>query len=61
LIDALRKLNQCGEGQSWDEECMLYPSKLGAPVVAYIHQGRHEVPTGAPAVIVKFLREQKRS
>jgi polyhydroxybutyrate depolymerase len=60
LIDALRKLNQCGEGQTWEKQCTLYPSKLGAPVVAYIHPGRHEVPTGAPAVIVKFFREQKK-
>ena len=57
-MDAVRKINQCEEGQPWGEHCTLYPSKIGAPVVTYIHPGHHEVPLDAPAVIVKFFKEQ---
>ena len=58
-MNALRKLNQCGEGQPWGKEkgCMLYPSKLGAPVVTFIHPGTHQFPATAPAIIVKFFKE----
>jgi len=57
-IDEIKKLNECGEGQPWGDSCTLYPSKIGAPLVTYIHTGGHEVPAGAPAVIVKFLKGQ---
>ena len=55
-----RKLNQCGEGQPWDKDknCTLYPSKIGAPVITAIHPGTHTFPKEAPAVIVKFFKEQ---
>ncbi len=58
IIAAVKKINQCGEGQPWGEFCTRYPSPINAPVVTYIHPGGHEVPAGAPAVIVKFFREQ---
>jgi polyhydroxybutyrate depolymerase len=57
-IDALLKLNQCGEGQPWGKFCTLYPSKVGAPVVAFIHPGKHEFHQDEPAAIVKFFKEQ---
>jgi polyhydroxybutyrate depolymerase len=57
-IAAIRTLNQCGEGEPWGEYCTRYPSKLGAPVVAYIHPGAHGFPDGAAAVIAKFLKDQ---
>jgi polyhydroxybutyrate depolymerase len=59
-MDALKKLNQCGEGQAWnkDPNCTLYPSKVGAPVVTAIHPGTHTFPKEAPAVIVKFFKAQ---
>lgn len=59
-INALRKLNQCGEGQPWEGEkgCTEYPSKLGAPVVTFIHPGTHQFPTDAPAIIVKFFKQR---
>jgi polyhydroxybutyrate depolymerase len=59
MMAALRRLNQCGEGQPWEGEknCTIYPSKLGAPVVTLIHPGPHLVPAGAPASIVKFFQE----
>ena len=57
IIAKLCTLNQCGEGEPWGEYCTLYPSKIGAPVVAYIHPGAHGFPAGAEKVIVKFFRE----
>lgn len=61
-MNALRKLNQCGEGVPWDQEkwCTLYPSKLGAPLVTFIHPGGHKFPDDAPAVIVKFFQGHAR-
>lgn len=54
----LREVNQCGEGSAWGTQqyCTLYPSKLGTPVVTYIHPGGHEYSAGAPPVIVKFFQ-----
>jgi len=59
---ALRKLNQCDTGQAWEkvEFCTLYPSKIGASVVTYIHPGAHILPKEAPAAIVKFFKENPR-
>jgi len=59
-IDSLRQLNECGAGQAWDNAqwCTLYPSKLGTPVVACIHPGGHETPSGCSAMIAKFFKEQ---
>jgi polyhydroxybutyrate depolymerase len=61
-MDALRKLNQCAEGQPWEREkyCTIHPSKLGAPVVTFIHPGTHQFPVAAPALIVKFFKEHAR-
>ena len=59
-MDTLRRINQCGEGRPWGTEkcCTFYPSKLGAPVVTFIHPGTHKFHEDAPAVIVKFFKEQ---
>ena len=59
-MEAVRKLNQCGAGQPWGAEkfCTLYPSKSGAPVVTCIHPGTHAFLKEAPALIVKFFKEQ---
>jgi polyhydroxybutyrate depolymerase len=57
-IAADRKLNECeSEGKLWANNCTLYPSKSGMPVIAYIHPGGHIVPSTAPALIVKFFKE----
>ena len=79
-INALRKVNQCGEGQPcgigaagtlraagpfipqgqpWEGEkgCTMYPSKLGAPVVTFIHPGTHQFPAPAAAILVKFFKQ----
>jgi polyhydroxybutyrate depolymerase len=57
-IAAVRKLNGCEpEGRPWGKDCTYYASKAGAPVVALIHPGAHQVPPGGPALIVKFFKE----
>lgn len=63
MIDALRKLNQCGVGKAWDidKRLTIYPSSVNAPVVTYIHSGGHIVPQDAPALVVKFFREHTNS
>lgn len=61
-IDALRKLNGTdGDGQPWEKLGKLYPSKTGTPVVAYIHPGDHAFLKEAPALIVKFFKEQSKN
>jgi polyhydroxybutyrate depolymerase len=57
-MDALIKLNGCGEGQPWGELCTLYPSQTGTPVVTYIHPGGHASPKDYEALVVKFFKEQ---
>jgi polyhydroxybutyrate depolymerase len=56
MMSELRQLNQCGEGQPAGQGMTLYPSKLGTPVVTYIHPGTHQFPADAPAAIVQFFR-----
>ncbi len=58
-IDYLRKFNHCTEGKPWDdnEHCTIYLPRLHAPVVAYNHNGGHDVPHDAVDVIVKFFKE----
>ena len=58
-MEAVRKSNQCGEGASWEGEkgCTLYPSKVRAPVVTFIHPGTHTYAPEAPALIVKFFKQ----
>ncbi len=57
MMTALRRINQCGDGQPWEKGCTLYASKVGAPVVTLIRPGAHFFPPDAPAIIVKFFKE----
>jgi polyhydroxybutyrate depolymerase len=59
-IHMLRQLNQCGEGKEWGKWCTEYPSKIGDPVVTFIHPGTHQMPADAPAAIVKFFKQHAR-
>ncbi|MCB1276650.1 hypothetical protein [Prosthecobacter sp.] len=55
----VKQINQCEtEGKPWAKDCTLFPSKVGAPFVAFIHQGTHKFPEEAPALIAKFFKEQ---
>jgi polyhydroxybutyrate depolymerase len=58
-MEALRKLNGCGEGRPWKQVggCTIYASKAGPPVVTFIHPGTHAFPAAAPAIIVKFFQD----
>ena len=58
-MDGVRKINECGEGQAWENEkwCTYYSSKLNAPVVTCIHPGGHVFLATAPATMVKFFKE----
>jgi polyhydroxybutyrate depolymerase len=58
-LEAVRKLNQCGEGKPWTDEngCTIYESTVNAPVVTFIHSGTHAYPAKAPAIIVKFFKQ----
>lgn len=57
-IEFIRKLNGCdAEGKPAGKHCTEYRSKDGPPVVAFLHPGGHEVPDGANARIVKFLKD----
>ena len=60
MLAAVRQLNQCGEGPPWESArgCTLYPSKVNAPVVTFIHPGTHQFPAAAPDLIVKFFKQQ---
>jgi polyhydroxybutyrate depolymerase len=61
-IKDVRRLNQCSEqGQQWAKGCTLYPSKVGTPLVVFMHEGGHRFPQEAPALIVRFLKEHKRA
>jgi polyhydroxybutyrate depolymerase len=55
----VKQINQCeAEGKPWAKDCTLFPSKVGAPFVAFIHAGTHKFPDEAPALIAKFFKEQ---
>jgi len=56
-IDRLREINQCGEGQPYADQTTLYPSKIGAPVVAFVHPGGHQFVSDEPALMVRFFKE----
>lgn len=59
-IDGARKINQCGDPKPWpqDTNCTLYPSKINAPVVTYIHHSKHQFPSACREMVVKFFKEQ---
>jgi polyhydroxybutyrate depolymerase len=62
-MTAVRKLNGCAaEGVAWAKSGpitgTLYPSKTGTPFVSLIYPGSHKFPAEAPALIVRFFKEQ---
>jgi len=56
-IDRLREINQCGDGQPYADKTTLYPSKVGAPVAAFVHPGGHQFVSDEPALMVRFFKE----
>jgi polyhydroxybutyrate depolymerase len=58
-IEVIRKINGCAEkGEEWAKDCTVYPSKTGTPLVTFVYDGTHKYPVEAPALIVKFFKEQ---
>lgn len=57
MIDSLLRTNQCDPtGRPQGHGCTLYPSKIGAPVMTFIHPGAHQYPTDATALLVDFFK-----
>lgn len=55
-IDALRKRQECKDGEPWGKRkgCTVYPAK--APVYTFIHGGGHQFSKQAPAHMVAFFK-----
>lgn len=55
---SLRKLNDTSEeGMAWAEQCVVYESPNGMPVVTMITEAGHKFPEKAPPLIVRFFKE----
>ncbi|MBI3857308.1 MAG: prolyl oligopeptidase family serine peptidase [Planctomycetes bacterium] len=60
-LTLVRAFNGCEEkGTEWDKGCTQYASSKESPVVTFIHDGGHQYPAEAPALIVKFFKEHSR-
>jgi polyhydroxybutyrate depolymerase len=58
-LDRVKKLNGCdARGVDWAKGCLYYSSKIGTPVVVYLHDEGHKYPKETPSLIVKFFQEQ---
>lgn len=58
MIDSIKQLNQCGDGEPWNGKATLFPSKINMPVVTYITNQGHKFPSEASLLIVRFFKEQ---
>jgi polyhydroxybutyrate depolymerase len=60
MIAMVKKLNQCDQGQPWDQDkrCTFYKSAIKCDVVTYIHQAKHGFPSEVPGIVVKFFKQQ---
>jgi polyhydroxybutyrate depolymerase len=63
MMESVRKIDGCeAEGKAWaksgDLVGTIYPSKTGTPFVSVIYPGPHMLPSGVPALVVKFFKEQ---
>jgi polyhydroxybutyrate depolymerase len=61
-METVRQVNGCEpKGQVWMKggglRCTLHNSSRGAPFVAAIHDGGHEVPAQAGRIVVRFFQE----
>jgi len=57
-VEAARQVNGVSKkGESCGENCVLYPSANGTPVMTLFHSGGHEYPDGTSELIVKFFRQ----
>lgn len=59
MIKQLLRTRECGAGQAQPDGVMFYPSPSGATVSTYIHDGTHQFPSTAPALIVTFFKANR--
>jgi polyhydroxybutyrate depolymerase len=60
IISHVLTMNGCGAGiPAWkgNKLCTLYPSANGTPVVTYVHDGKHALPSDASPLVVAFFKE----
>jgi polyhydroxybutyrate depolymerase len=58
MMAVVRHINGCIViGESWAQQCTIYPSPSGTPLVTFIYPGGHEFNPAAPALIVKFFKQ----
>ena len=57
-LQGIKEHNECGEAEAWGDHplCKLYPSKLDAPLVVYLHPGGHRMPKDSGELFVKFFK-----
>jgi predicted esterase len=57
-IEAILENNECGEVSAWPNHllCKIYPSKINAPLVTYIHPGGHKMPKDSGELFAKFFK-----
>ncbi len=61
MLEAVRRTNQCeAKGTKAADGTVTYASKVGAPLVTYIHSGTHRYPPEATKLIVAFFKAQVR-
>jgi len=59
-IESAQTINGAGGvGAGCGEECMMYESSKGAPVITYIHGGGHVYPRGLPYLTMQFFKKYK--
>jgi polyhydroxybutyrate depolymerase len=56
MLTALLRLNQC-DATPLKPGLVTHASKIGAPVVTFIHTGGHEFPPEVPPLVVAFFKE----
>jgi hypothetical protein len=60
-LDRVKRLNGCNNmAERWAENCQIYPSKTGTPVIVCLHDEGHRYPEWIPAVIVRFFKEHSK-
>jgi polyhydroxybutyrate depolymerase len=58
VIEGVKKVNGCDEkGEEWGHYATKYASSKGAPLLAYVHPGGHQMPDEVPVLMVKFFKE----
>ena len=62
MMTIVKRKNLCATtGTTWDKDCTEYAPATkgkGATFISCIHKGTHQYPAEAPALIVKFFKQQ---